>query len=60
MKSKKICDRCKGKKMIPGNCECNMEWRDSEGDDCISEPDQKCPDGNGTGFIENDPRATDT
>jgi len=33
MESKTICPRCNGKKTINGNCECNMEWRGSDGDD---------------------------
>ncbi|MBU1344881.1 MAG: ankyrin [Proteobacteria bacterium] len=56
MESKIICPHCNGKKTIEGNCECNMEWRGSDGDegweDCKCEPDQKCPSCNGTGFIQ--------
>ncbi|MDA3916593.1 MAG: ankyrin [Deltaproteobacteria bacterium] len=56
MKSKTICKRCNGRKIIEGHCECNMEWRSSgDGDywdDCICEPDLECPDCKGTGFIE--------
>lgn len=56
MESKKICPTCNGKKIIQGNCECNMEWRGSERDDgwedCICEPDRECPDCKGTGFVE--------
>lgn len=55
MGSKKTCPDCKGKKIIVGNCECNMEWRTTdrqdEMDDCICEPDQECQTCEGTGFI---------
>jgi len=53
---KKICPRCKGSKTIAGSCECNAEWRgvdkDEAFDDCICEPDTKCPECNGTGYIQ--------
>lgn len=56
MKSKITCTRCNGKKIIEGNCECNMEWRSSGDndywDDCKCDPDLECPDCKGTGFIE--------
>ncbi len=56
MKSKITCTRCNGKKIIEGNCECNMEWRSSGDndywDDCKCDPDQECPECKGTGFIE--------
>ena len=56
MASKKTCPTCKGKKIIVGNCECDAEWRSADvgdtADDCICEPDQKCPDCNGTGVVQ--------
>ena len=56
MASEKVCPTCKGKKILVGNCECNAEWRsadtDQTPDDCICEPDQKCPDCKGTGVVQ--------
>ena len=55
MTEKKVCPTCKGKKIILGNCECNSEWRKTDGegdyDDCHCEPDQECPDCKGTGYV---------
>ncbi|THB76518.1 MAG: ankyrin [Desulfobacteraceae bacterium] len=49
------CPKCKGKKIIVGNCECNPEWRASDGDDhfddCQCEPDIDCPECQGKGYI---------
>ena len=56
MESKKICPMCNGKKLVKGQCECDMEWRSSDGEnnleDCKCEPDQECPACKGTGFID--------
>ncbi|MCF6247601.1 MAG: ankyrin [Desulfobacula sp.] len=56
MTSEKTCPKCKGKKIIVGNCECNPEWRSSDGgdqyDDCQCEPDIDCPQCQGKGYIE--------
>jgi len=53
---KKICPQCKGSKILSGQCECNAEWRgadEEEGvNDCICEPDTKCPECQGKGYIE--------
>ncbi|MFA5903934.1 MAG: hypothetical protein WC836_08340 [Desulfobacula sp.] len=53
MTSQKICPTCKGKKIIVGHCECNAEWRNTDGedkfDDCRCEPDIECPDCRGKG-----------
>lgn len=54
--AEKVCPTCKGKKILVGNCECNAEWRTNDpeqgSDDCVCEPDQKCPDCNGTGVVQ--------
>lgn len=56
MATDKICPTCKGNKIIPGNCECNSEWRGTDQDDgfqdCQCEPDTECPDCTGKGYIE--------
>ncbi len=56
MTSEKVCPTCKGKKVLVGNCECNAEWRSTDADDnvddCICEPDEKCPDCKGTGVVK--------
>ena len=56
MDTKKICPRCNGKKIIEGQCECNMEWRSSDGDggleDCQCEPEQECPLCKGVGVVD--------
>jgi RecJ-like exonuclease len=55
-KTRKKCPECGGKKIIPGVCECNVEWRgsqvDGEWNECKCTPDIPCPICNGTGFIE--------
>lgn len=52
---KKVCPVCNGSGIVVGNCECNPEWRqtDEDGavDDCICEPDKKCENCGGTGYI---------
>lgn len=56
MNPEKLCPVCKGKKVIEGHCECNMEWRGSDGEngwqDCMCEPDHECPECHGKGFVE--------
>lgn len=51
-----ICPTCAGKKVIPGRCECSMEWRGTQkGDnweDCQCTPEVRCPTCHGTGFIK--------
>jgi hypothetical protein len=53
----KECPMCKGMKVIPGSCECNMEWRGNKGDndeweDCRCARELECPACHGTGLIE--------
>ena len=56
MSSEKTCPKCKGTKIIVGHCECNAEWRASDGedgfDDCVCEPDVECPECGGKGVVE--------
>ncbi len=50
-----VCPECKGAKMVPGNCECNSEWREVDNhntvNDCICDPDTQCPTCKGTGVV---------
>jgi hypothetical protein len=53
---KKECPECKGAKIVPGNCVCDMEWRgnkvdDEEMDDCQCSPEQPCPECGGSGYL---------
>jgi hypothetical protein len=54
--NKKICPQCEGKKVIPGTCSCNMEWRgtkvDDEWEDCQCSEKVECPTCHGTGYAE--------
>jgi hypothetical protein len=56
MEPKTICPTCRGRKIVPGNCECNAEWRSLDSDemsgDCRCEPEKECPDCKGFGYIE--------
>ncbi len=53
---KKACPACNGKKIIKGECVCDMEWRGTQKgddwDDCQCTPDQDCKMCGGTGFVE--------
>lgn len=57
---KQVCPECKGQKVIPGNCVCNMEWRGTmigdEMDDCQCSQEVECPMCRGTGFIAEEER----
>ena len=52
---KKTCPECDGKKVVPGTCTCNMEWRGTQQgddwDDCQCTQEAACPVCNGTGFV---------
>jgi len=54
-KEKIVCPECKGRKVIPGRCTCNMEWRGTqrgeEWEDCQCNREEKCPVCNGTGYV---------
>lgn len=54
--AKKKCPVCQGKKSIPGECICDMEWRGTQkGDnweDCQCTPDKECIQCSGTGYVE--------
>jgi len=49
------CPICLGKKVLPGICSCNMEWRgtktDEGWDDCQCTPEQPCSECKGTGAV---------
>lgn len=50
-----VCPKCKGEKVIPGECICDVEWRGTQSgddwDDCICAREQECPICRGTGHI---------
>ena len=49
------CPICQGKKIIPGTCSCNMEWRGTKTengwDDCQCTPELTCTECGGTGSV---------
>ena len=53
---KKPCPECKGNKIVPGTCECNMEWRGTQSeegwDDCQCNKDEECPMCHGKGYVD--------
>ena len=55
---KKVCPACQGKKIITGECVCDMEWRGTQKedalDDCQCTPDQECSMCSGTGYVKQD------
>ena len=55
-KQGKECPECNGKKIIPGVCECDSEWRGTQNEedwiDCQCTPDISCPVCQGKGYIE--------
>lgn len=54
--NKTVCPACQGKKVIAGTCECNMEWRGTQGQDnwqdCQCTPEVQCPTCQGTGYVD--------
>ena len=54
--TRKVCPTCHGKKIIPGECACDMEWRGTkkgeDWEDCQCTPDKECSMCSGTGYIE--------
>ena len=56
--SKKICPACQGKKVIPGECICDTEWRGTQKEDawedCQCTPDKDCTMCSGTGYVGED------
>lgn len=52
---KKICPECAGKKVIPGTCVCDSEWRGTKVmdgfEDCQCTPDIECPVCHGSGYV---------
>lgn len=55
-KGKKVCPQCQGKKVVPGVCVCNSEWRGNqtgdEWEDCQCAPEQECLTCRGAGYVE--------
>jgi len=55
-KNKVTCTTCQGNKVIPGTCECNMEWRGTQNgenwEDCQCTPEVECSRCHGTGYVE--------
>jgi len=53
---KQTCSTCLGKKVVPGECQCSMEWRGTQkGDEweaCQCTQEQTCPACGGTGYQE--------
>ena len=53
---KQLCTACAGKKVLKGECVCDMEWRGSgKGDDweeCQCTPDWECTVCSGTGYVD--------
>ena len=51
----KPCPICLGKKVVPGTCVCNMEWRGTQTEtgweDCQCTPEVTCTQCNGTGSV---------
>ena len=51
-----LCPECKGKKVIPGTCTCDMEWRGTQQgedwEDCQCTQDELCPVCKGKGYID--------
>lgn len=56
-KNRTTCPYCNGKKVIPGSCVCDREWRGSPQDDgfeeCRCEKETVCTNCRGNGYIEN-------
>lgn len=52
----KVCPECHGRKVISGQCTCDMEWRgtqrDQEWDDCQCSREEQCPICQGKGYVE--------
>ncbi|OGQ98686.1 MAG: hypothetical protein A2521_05370 [Deltaproteobacteria bacterium RIFOXYD12_FULL_57_12] len=54
----KVCPESQGRKLVPGTCECNMEWRGTEVNgewvDCRCARETACSRCQGTGFVAPD------
>jgi len=54
-KKKEKCPQCDGRKVIPGVCVCDSEWRGTQvGDDwgdCKCAREQLCPTCGGAGYV---------
>ncbi|MEN8198904.1 MAG: ankyrin [Thermodesulfobacteriota bacterium] len=55
-RTKKECSACGGRKIVPGTCVCDSEWRgtqvDGDWNDCQCNPDEPCPTCDGKGYRE--------
>ena len=58
LKGGKVCPECLGKKIVPGNCVCDAEWKGTqngeEWTECQCSKEEECPICLGTGYVNED------